>query len=109
MERKNARTPGRSALAQSCATVEVTLNADSSQGDGDGIHDFAQDGFGGLRFLLQRGVARASHYAMREDGHGKVLEIVGEAVIAAIQEGAGLRGALEHESATGTDAESELI
>src|SRR5213596_582253 len=109
MERKNARTAGRSALAQSRAIVVCTLTAQRSQRNGDGFHDIAKNGIGGLRFFLQRGVARAGDDAMGENGNGQLLEIVGEAIVAAIQESAGLRGALEHKSAPGTDAERKLL
>src|SRR5579864_4855715 len=46
---------------------------------------------------------------MRKNGHGELLEIVGEAEVAAFEEGAGLRRALEHESSARADAESELL
>ena len=81
----------------------------TSQRDGNGVDDFAKNGFGGFRFFLQRGVARAGDHAVRENGDGKLLEIVGEAIVAAIEKGAGLRGALEHQSAARADAESELF
>src|SRR5207245_6654857 len=55
MERKNARAAGRSALAQSRAIVVCTLTAQRSQRNGDGFHDIAKNGIGGLRFFLQRG------------------------------------------------------
>src|SRR5258706_458437 len=75
-----------------------------SQGNGDGFHDIAKNGIRGLRLFLQRGVARTGDDAVRENGNGKLLEIVGEAILAAIEKGACLRGALEHECAAGTDA-----
>src|SRR5260370_34537185 len=109
MERKNARTAGRSALAQSCAIVDCTLTADQSQGNGNGFDDIAKNGIGGLRFFLQRGVARTRDNAMRENGNGELLEIVGEAVVTPIQEGAGLRCALKHERAARTDTERKLV
>jgi len=46
---------------------------------------------------------------VRENGDREVLEIIGEAEIATIEEGTSLRGALEHEGATRADAESEMI
>src|SRR5437899_702649 len=125
MERKNARTAGRSALAQSCAMVDLAalifsseegksrflaplgmttlfvfgqtlmkwrfVTATRSQGNGNGFNDIAKNGIGGLRFFLQRGVARTRDNAMRENGNGELLEIVGEAVVTPIQESAGLR------------------
>src|SRR5207249_1202947 len=157
MERKNARTAGRSALAQSRAMVDFTalilvaiegrnrflpirlgtraacralvaalrmtmlfvfvqalmkgrlVTRTRSQGNGNGFHDIAKDRIGGFRFFLQRGVARTGDDAVRENGNGKLLEIIGEAIIAAIEESAGLRGALEHESAAGADTESKLF
>src|SRR6266403_1595507 len=54
-------------------------------------------------------MARAGHHAMREDGDGELLEIVWQAEIAAIEESAGLRGALQHQSAAWADAERELL
>src|SRR5713101_2228099 len=109
MERRKARTAGRSALAQSCAMVDGTLTAGRSQGNGDGFNDIEKNGIGGFRFFLQRGVARTGDNAMGENGNGELFEVVGEAIVAAIEEGAGLRGALEHECAAGADAERELL
>jgi len=99
MERRKARTAERSALAQSRAMVGSTLT-----GNGDGFHDIAKNGIRGFRLFLQRGVARTGDDAVRENGNGKLLEIVGEAIVAAIEKGACLRGALEHECAAGTDS-----
>jgi len=72
--------------------------------DADGIDDLAEDAFGGFGFLLQGGVASAGHDAMRKHGDGELFEIVGKTEIAAIEKSAGLRGALQHEGATGADA-----
>jgi len=80
-----------------------------SQGNGNGFNDIAKNGVRGFRFFLQRGVARAGDNAVRENRDGKVLEVVGKAIVAAIEEGAGLRSALEHESAAGADAERQLF
>src|SRR6266705_1307889 len=80
-----------------------------SQGDGNGFHDVAKNGVRGFRFFLQRGVARAGDNAVRENRDGKVLEVVGKAIVAAVEEGAGLRSALERESAAGADAERQLF
>src|SRR6266849_9075227 len=109
MERKKARTAGRSALAQSCAMVDWTLTAQRSQGDGNGLHNFAENGIGSFRFFLQGSVARAGDDAVRKNGNGKPLEIVREAIVAAIEKGAGLRGALKHQGAAGADTESKLF
>src|SRR5258705_12606210 len=46
---------------------------------------------------------------MRKNGDSELLEIVGQAEIAAIEESAGLRGALQHQSATRADAERKLL
>ena len=54
-------------------------------------------------------MARAGHHAMRENGDGELLEIVGQAEVAAIKESAGLRGSLQHQSATRADAERKLL
>src|SRR5258708_10427510 len=83
--------------------------ATRSQGNGDGFHDVAKNGIRGFRFFLQGGVTRAGDNAMRKNGNGKLFEVVGEAIITAVEIGAGLRGALEHESAARTDAESKLF
>src|SRR5712692_2164153 len=154
MERKKARTAGRSDLAQSCAMVDLpvlifaaiegrsrfsaqkprgeeavlaalgmtTLSVfgqalmkwrlvtpTRSQRNGDGFNDIAKNGIRGFRFFLQRGMARTGDNAMRENGNGELFEVVGEAIVAAIEEGAGLRGALEHECAAGADAERKLL
>ena len=77
--------------------------------DAYGIDDFAQRGFSGFGFFLQRSVARAGDHAMRENGDCQLLEIVGHAVVAAFEKRAGLGGALQHQSAARADAESELI
>src|ERR1700694_4478603 len=94
IERRNARTAGRSALAQSCEMVDCTLTAGRSQGNRDGFNDIAKNGIGGFRFFLKRGVARAGDDAMRENGDGKLFEVVGAAIVAAIEGGAGLGGGL---------------
>src|SRR6266851_3880352 len=109
IERRNARTAGRSALAQSCEMVERTLTAGRSQGHRDGFNDLAKNGIGGFRFFLQRGVARTGDNAVRENGNGEMFEVVGEAIVAAVEKGAGLRGALEHECAARADAERKLF
>ncbi len=80
-----------------------------SQRDGDGIDNFAENVFGSFRFLLKRGMARAGDDAMREYGDGELLEVVWEAKIAAVEEGAGLRGALEHQGAARADAERQVV
>jgi len=54
-------------------------------------------------------VTRAGDNAMRENGDREVLEIIGEAEIATIEEGTSLRSALKHQSAARADAESEMI
>src|SRR6266849_2859327 len=64
IERRNARTAGRSALAQSCAMVESTLTAVRSQGNGDRFNDIAENGIGGFRFFLKRGMARTGDDAV---------------------------------------------
>src|SRR5205807_10034598 len=56
IERRNARTTGRSALAQSCEIVDCTLTAGRSQGNGNGFNDIAKNGISGFRFFLKRGV-----------------------------------------------------
>src|ERR1041384_170693 len=76
--------------------------------DADGLHDFAQGGFSGFRFFLQRSVPRTSDNAMRENGNRQLLEVVWHAVVAPFQESAGLGGALQHQSSARTDTESEL-
>src|SRR5258705_11146667 len=88
MERKKARTAGRSDLARRALTVEVRddisiiLETSSRRPSislleryANRLHDFAQNIFGGFRFLLQRGVAGAGHYPVGKEGHGEVLEI----------------------------------
>src|SRR5882762_2792315 len=109
IERRNARTAGRSALAQSCAKVDGTLTADQSQRNGNGFDDIAKNGISGLRFFLQGGVARTGDNAVRENGNGELFEVVGEAIVAAIEISAGLRGALEHERAARADTQSEVL
>src|SRR5438132_9289528 len=109
MERKNARTAGRSALAQSRAMVDCTLTAQLLQRNRNGFHDIAKNGIGGFRLFLQRSVARTGDDAVGENGNGKLFEIVGEAIVPAIEIGAGLRGALEHQGAARADAECKLF
>src|SRR5216684_2088322 len=143
IERRKARTAGRSALAQSCARVDLPMlilaaiegrsrflaalgmttdfvfgqalmkwrlvTPTRSQGNGDGFDDIAKNGIGGFRFFLQRGVARTGDNAVRENGNGELFEVVGEAIVAAIEIGASLRGALEHECAARADAQSEQL
>src|SRR6267142_3331718 len=44
IERRNARTAGRSALAQSCEMVDLAaLTADQSQGNGNRLNDIAKN------------------------------------------------------------------
>jgi len=83
--------------------VDGRLTASRSQGNGDGFNDIAKNGIGGFRFFLKRGVARTGDYAVREYGNGELFEVVGEAIVAATEVGAGLRGALEHECAARAD------
>src|SRR2546421_11243521 len=78
IERRNARTAGRSALAQSCEMVDCTLTAGGSQGNGDGFNDIAKNGIGGLRFFLERRVARAGNNAVRENGIGRLCDVRGQ-------------------------------
>ena len=80
-----------------------------SQGNGNGFHDIAKNGIGGFRLFLQRSVARTGDDAVGENGNGKLFEIVGEAIVPAIEIGAGLRGALEHQGAARADAECKLF
>src|SRR6266404_1814129 len=96
MERRNARTAGRSAFAQSCATVDGWLTEKILERNANGLDDFAQGGFRRFRFSLERSVARAGDDAMREDRDGKLFEIVRQAEIAAVQECPSLRRALQH-------------
>src|SRR6266852_6387535 len=109
IERRNARTAGRSALAQSCEMVDGMLTARRSQGNGDGFNDIAKNGIGGFRFFLERCVARTGDNAVGENGNGELFEVVGEAIVAAIEIGASLRGALEHECAARADAQSKQL
>ena len=51
-------------------------------------------------------MTRAGDNAVRENGDREVLEIIGEAEIATIEEGTSLRSALKHQSAARADAES---
>src|SRR5213076_2321981 len=83
--------------------------APTSQRHGNGLDNFAQDGFGSLRFLLQRGVTRAGHDAMRKNGDSELLKVVGQAKVASIEERASLCGALQHEGAARAHPESELL
>src|SRR6202040_2083755 len=64
IERRNARTAGGSALAQSCEMVESALTAGRSQRNGNGFNDIAKNGIGGFRFFLKRGVARTGDDAV---------------------------------------------
>src|ERR1700731_1150946 len=83
IERRNARTAGRSALAQSCEMVDCTLTASQSQRNGDGFNDIAKNGISGFRFFLKRGVARTGDNAVRENRNGELFEVIGEAIVAA--------------------------
>src|SRR5258708_39290485 len=122
MERKKARTAGRSDLARRALTVEVrddisiileTSNRRPSisllERYANRLHNFAQNIFGGFRFLLQRSVARAGHYAVGKDGHGELLEIIRQAEVAPFKKCPRLSGALQHERATRADSQCELI
>src|SRR5215470_5370636 len=80
-----------------------------SQRYADGFDDVAKNGFGSFRFLLQRRVARTGHNAMREYGNSELLEIIGQAVVAAVEEGASLRRTLQHKSAARTNAKRKLV
>ena len=80
-----------------------------SERDARGVDDFAEDGFGLLGFFLRGDVARADHHAVREHRHDQALEIVGQAVIAAFEKRARLRGAMQHHGAARADAQAELF
>src|SRR5258706_270455 len=85
--------------------IAMTLTGRGSQRNGNGLDDFAQDGFRGFGFFLQRGVPRTGHDAVGKNRYSELLEVVRETEIAAIEESAGLRGALQHQSAARADAE----
>jgi hypothetical protein len=54
-------------------------------------------------------VARTGDDAVRKNGDGELLEVIRKAIIAPVEESAGLRGALEHQCATRTDSQSEQL
>ena len=83
--------------------------AASSERDAGGVDDFAENGFGLLGFFLGGDVARADHHAVREDRNDQALEIVGQAIVAAFEESAGLRGAMEHDGASRAYAQAQLL
>ena len=120
MERPLAGAPGLCggcrAVAPGCAREDRSLAGwiqmrvgHRLEGNARGFEDFAQDRFGLLGFLLRGDVARADYYAVGEDRHDQALEIVGQAIVAAFEESAGLRGAMEHHGAAGADAEAQLL
>ncbi len=74
-----------------------------------GIEDFAEDRFGLLGFFLRGDVARADDDAVREDGNDEPLEIVRQAIIAAFEKRARLRGAMKHHGAARADAQAQLL
>jgi hypothetical protein len=80
-----------------------------SHGHRDRFDNFTEDGLGRFGFFLQRGVARTGNDAMCKNGHSKLFEIVRQAIIAAIEEGPGLCGALQHQSAARAHTESKLF
>src|SRR6266849_9309338 len=73
------------------------------------LHDLAQHLLGLLGFFQGGSVERTDHYAVGEDGDDQGLEIFGSAVIAAIQEGHGLGGAVEHLRASGRYSQGEIL
>src|SRR5439155_9987775 len=75
----------------------------------NGFHGISENRISGFRFFLQGSVARTGDDAVRKNGNGKLLEIVGNAIVAAIEKSAGLRGALKHQSSAGADAERQLF
>src|SRR5271170_544121 len=87
----------------------MTMLAASSERNASGFEDFAEDRFRLLGFLLRGDVTRADHDAMREDGNDELLEIVGQAKIAAFEKGARLRRAMKHHGAARTDAQAQLF
>src|SRR5580704_7205604 len=67
----------------------ATLSGIGSQGYANGVDDLPQNGFGRLRFFLQRSVARAGDHAVRENGDGQMFEVVRQTIIATIEKSAG--------------------
>src|SRR5258708_8041588 len=99
MERKKARTAGGSDLARRALTVEVRddisiiLETSSrrpsislSKRYANRLHNFAQNIFGGFRFLLQRSVPRAGHYAVGNDCHAELLELISQSKASPFQQ-----------------------
>ena len=54
-------------------------------------------------------MARAGNHAMREDGNGQMLEIVGQAEVTAFKKRPRLCGALQHQSAPGAYPQCKLV
>src|SRR5208282_5344063 len=80
-----------------------------SQGYADGIDNLTENGFGRLRFLLQGSVARAGHNAVRKHRNGQLLEIVRQAILAALKKCTGLRCTLQHQGSARADAERQMF
>ena len=56
---------------------------------------------------LRQGRARIDHHAVREDGHGQALDVVGDGVIAAVEQRQSLRRAEERLGAARADAQGQ--
>src|ERR1700686_3261032 len=81
----------------------------SSQRYANGLHDVAQNRFGGFRFFLQRSVPRTGHYAVRKYRHGEFLEVIRQTIIAAIEKSARLCRALQHQRPARTHAQGQQV
>src|SRR5258708_13752940 len=73
------------------------------------LDDLAQYLFGLFGFFQGGSVERTYDHAVGKDGDDEGFEIFGSAVIAALEEGHGLGGAVEHLRASGRYSEGELL
>src|SRR5258708_3855935 len=73
------------------------------------LDDLAQHLFGLFGFFQGGSVERTYHHAVGKDGDDEGLEIFGSAVIAALEEGHGLGGAVEHLRASRGYSERKIL
>src|SRR5437868_10361445 len=79
--------------------LSIPVNFSASERDAHRLHDLAQDFLGLLAAAVERrGEARVDDEAVREDRKDEPLDVVGQAVVAPLREGEGLRRSEEHTS-----------
>src|SRR5208337_3896971 len=74
-----------------------------------GLDDSFQYSFGLVGFLDGGDIARTHYAAVRKDGENKALEIVGNTIVAALEEGKGLPSAIERHGPSRAHSQTQVF